>query len=126
MLWLPTPDTPAGLTGRLACRFALASWPLAALGGLLVVTSDKLVIKGDSIGLAFGAGAACLMIAAALCIAGLGVAGLATTRQLPYMPDPGRGWIYLGMGLNALPILLTGLTVVLSVYLADKGPPPNR
>ena len=57
-----------------------------------------------------------------MCIAGLGVAGLATTRQLPYMPDPGRGWIYLGMGLNALPILLTGVAIVLSMLLADKVP----
>lgn len=91
-----------------------------------MVTSDKLVIKGDNVGLAFGAGAVCLAIAAVTCIAGLAVAGVATTRQLPYMPDPGRGWIYLGMGLNALPILLTGVTVVLSVYLADKAPMPNR
>jgi heme A synthase len=75
---------------------------------------------------AFGVGAGCLFLAAVVCIAGLAVAGLATTRQLPYMPDPGRGWIYLGMGLNALPILLTGVVVVLSALMADKVPPPNR
>ncbi len=126
MIFLPAPDTPAGVTGRFACRFALASWPLAAVGGALLVTSDKLAIRGDNIGLAFGAGAACLLVAAVTCVAGLGVAGVATTRQLPYMPDPGRGWIYLGMGLNALPILLTGVAVVLSVMYADKAPVPNR
>lgn len=125
-MFLPTPDTPAGLTGRFACLFALIGWPLAAVGGALLVTSDKIAVRGDSLGVAFGAGAVCLLLAAVVCIAGLAVAGLATTRQLPYMPDPGRGWIYLGMGLNALPILLTGVTVVLSALLADKVPPPNR
>ena len=125
-MFLPPPDTPAGLTGRFACWFALAGWPLAAAGGALLVTSDKIAVRGDNLGVAFGVGAGCLLLAAVVCVAGLAVAGLATTRQLPYMPDPGRGWIYLGMGLNALPILLTGVVVVLSVLYADKIPPPNR
>jgi hypothetical protein len=115
------PDTPAGLAGKQSCRLCLIGWPLAALGGALLVSSDKLVVRGDTLGLAFAAGAACLLLAAAACVAGLAVAAVGSTRQLPYMPDPGRGWLYLGMGLNALPILLTGVAVVLSAMLADKA-----